>query len=104
MKDRCGSHTAQDWTTPWKQDADFEISVAKAADRRNISRKVLNSVAAFTASNDLSFRKAAGNATFEFVSDLVDLGISIEHEISLIAGAAYVLDHFSALSVQEKTA
>jgi hypothetical protein len=28
-KERCGSHAAHDWSTPRKQDADFEVSVAE---------------------------------------------------------------------------
>jgi hypothetical protein len=49
----------------------------------------------FAGSTDLSFRKAARDATFKFVSDLGDLGISIQHETSPTACAADVLDHFS---------
>jgi hypothetical protein len=44
---------------------------------------------------DLSLRKAAGDAMFKFLFDLVDLGISIQHKISPTARAAYVLDRFS---------
>jgi hypothetical protein len=61
--------------------------------------KVLNSFARLVGSTDLSFQKTAGDATFKFVSDLADLAISIQHEISPTAGAADVLDRFSAPSV-----
>jgi hypothetical protein len=82
------------------KDADFEVSVAEAVDRRDINREVLNSVAALAGSTDLSFRKAAGNATFKFVSDLVEMGISIQYEISPTARAASVLDCFSIAAGQ----
>jgi hypothetical protein len=99
-KDRCGSHIAHDWSTPKKQDADFEVCIAEAVDQQDINRKILNSVAAFTGSTDLSFRKAAGNATFQFVSDFADLGISIQHKISPTARAADVVDRFSIAPLQ----
>jgi hypothetical protein len=99
-KDRCGSHTAHDWSTPRKQDAGFEVSVAEAVDRRDINRKVLNSVATFSGSTDFRFRKPAGDAPFKFVSHIVDLGISIQHEISPTARAADVLDRFSITALQ----
>jgi hypothetical protein len=62
--------------------------------------KVLNSVAAFAGSIDLSFQKAAGDTTFKFVSDLVNLGISIQNRISPTVRAADVLDRFSIAALQ----
>jgi hypothetical protein len=100
MKDRCGSHLACDWSTLRKQDTDFEVSVAEAVDRRDINRAVLNSVAGFAGSSDLSFRKAAGDATFKFVSGLVDLGICIQHKISPTARAENILNRFSIAARQ----
>jgi hypothetical protein len=99
-KDRCESHTTHDLSTPKKQDADFEVSVAEAVDRRDMNGKVLNSVVMFSGSTDLSFREAAGDATFKFVSDLVNLGISIQNKISPTARAADVLDCFSIVALQ----
>jgi hypothetical protein len=99
MKDRCGFHAAHDWSNPRKQDANFEASVAGAVDRRDMNGRGLNSFARLAGSTVLSFRKAAGDATFKFVSDLADLGISIQYKISPAAGAADVLDRFSASSV-----
>jgi hypothetical protein len=63
-------------------------------------RQVLNSVAAFAESIELSFQKAAGGATFKFVSHIVDLGISTQHNILPTAGAADVLDRFSIATLQ----
>jgi hypothetical protein len=60
-------------STPRKQDADFEVSAVKALDRRDINGRVMTSVAAFAESAVLRFRKAAGDAAFKFLSDLVDL-------------------------------
>jgi hypothetical protein len=99
-KDLCGSHTARDGSILRKHDADFEVSVAEAVDRRNINRKGLNFVAAFAGSTDLSLRKAAGDATFRFASDLVDSGISIQHKISPTADDADALDRFSIPACQ----
>jgi hypothetical protein len=90
-KDRCGSHTAHDWSIPRKLDGDFEVFVGEGVDRRDMNGKVLDSVAAFAGSAGLSFRKAAVDATFKFVSDLVDLEISIRHKISPTACTADVL-------------
>jgi hypothetical protein len=56
-----------------QQDADFEVSVAEAVDKRDVSRKVLNPVVAFAGSTDLSFQKTARDATFKFVSVRADL-------------------------------
>jgi hypothetical protein len=55
MKDRSEPHTAHCWSTPRKWDADFEVSVAEAVDRRDVNRKVLNSAAAFAGSTVLNF-------------------------------------------------
>jgi hypothetical protein len=46
-KDRCGSHTAHDLSTPRTHDGDFEFSVVKAVDRREMNGKGVNSVAVF---------------------------------------------------------
>jgi hypothetical protein len=93
-KDRCKSHTTHDWST------DFEVPVAEAIDRREATREVLNSVAAFAGSTDLSFRRAAGDATLKFASDLIDLGISISGQISSKTRAVDIFDCFSAFSIQ----
>jgi hypothetical protein len=91
-KDRFGSHTAHDLSTPRKQDGDFEVFVAEAVDRRDMNGKVLNSVAAFARSIDLSFRKAAGDATFKFVSDLVNLGFQFSIRFrELLAPQMYLI-------------
>jgi hypothetical protein len=90
-KDRCGSHTAHDWSIPRKLDGDFEVFVGEGVNRRDMNAKVLDFVAAFAGSTGLSFRKAAVDATFKFVPDLVDLGISIRHKISPTACAVDVL-------------
>jgi hypothetical protein len=99
-EDCCGFHTAHDWSAPGQQNADFEISVSEAVDRSDINRKVLNSVAALAGSTDLSLRKAAGDATFKFVSDLVDLGILIQYKLSPTTRAADILDCFSIAAGQ----
>jgi hypothetical protein len=78
----------------------FRGPVAEAVDQRDINRKVLNSVAAFTRSTDLSSPKAPGDPTFKFTSDLADLRISIQHNISPTALAAYGLDRFSVAARQ----
>jgi hypothetical protein len=62
--------------------------------------KVLNSVAVFAESTDLSFRKPAGDVTFKFIFDLADLGISIQHKISPTALTADILDRFSIGALQ----
>jgi hypothetical protein len=55
----------------------------------------MNSAAAFAGPTDFSFRKAAGDASFKLVSDLVDLGISIQHKISATARTADIFGRFS---------
>jgi hypothetical protein len=101
-KDRYKSHTTHGWSTPRKSDTDFEVAVAEAIDRREVNRKVLNSVAAFAGSTDMSFQRAAGDATFKFDSDPIDLGVSISSHISSKTRAADILDRFSAFSVQPR--
>jgi hypothetical protein len=92
MKDRCGSHAVHDWSTTRKQNADFEVSVAEGADQRDMNGKVLNSVPMFPESIDLSFRKAAGDATFKCVSDLVDLGFQFSIRFrQLLAPQMYLI-------------
>jgi hypothetical protein len=88
-KDRCGSHTAHDWSTPRKQDADFDVSEIRHSIRR-IDR----------------FELSKGNrgCHFQICLGSSGLGISIPHKISPTARAADVLDRFSTLSVQKKTA
>jgi hypothetical protein len=48
-----------------------------------------------------SFRRAAGDATFEFVSEPIDGRISVPRKISPNAHLADALDRFSVLSVQQ---
>jgi hypothetical protein len=92
MKDRCGSHTVHDWSTTRQQNADFKVSVAEGADQRDMNGKTLNFVPTFPESIDLSLRKAAGDATFKWVSDLVDLGFQFSLRFrQLLAPQMYLI-------------
>jgi hypothetical protein len=67
-----------------------------------VNRTVLNFVAAFAGSTGLSFRKAAGDVTFKFTSNLIHLRISISSQISSKTRVAHVFDRFSAFSIQRR--
>jgi hypothetical protein len=60
----------------------------------------LGSIAKFAGATDLSFRKTAGDATFKFVSELIDLGISARQELGETVCAAEILDRFSEKAVR----
>jgi hypothetical protein len=101
-KNQCASHRRHTCSTPVNEDKDVRASAADARDRRRFKKKGLTTVAAFVGSTDLSFRNASGDVRFKFVSDLIDLGISIPREAGTTVRASDLLDRFAEKAVRTK--